>query len=107
LLFSVNTDHMQFYLRITGLARCPSLYHAIEKEQILIFSWFHDRAAHRYIRPHRFHSMLAEALCSGDSQMIVLRPHDRAAVEARAISGKDSLVGAVVIHVQQKGSVSG
>jgi DNA-binding GntR family transcriptional regulator len=70
---------MQFHLRISDLARCPGLYHAIEKEQVLIFSWLHDLAAHRYIQPERFHSMLAEALCSGDPQVadVAMRAHVR------------------------------
>ncbi len=78
-LFSVNTYHMQFHLRISDLARCPGLYHAIEKEQVLIFSWLHDLAAHRYIQPEKFHSMLAEALCSGDPQVadVAMRAHVR------------------------------
>jgi DNA-binding GntR family transcriptional regulator len=78
-LFSVNTYHMQFHLRITELAHCPGLYHAIERAQVLIFSWLHDLAAHRYVQPERFHSRLAEALCSGDPQVAdtVMREHVR------------------------------
>lgn len=78
-LFSVNTYHMQFHLRITELARCPGLYRAIEREQVLIFSWLHDLAAHRHVQPERFHSKLAEALCSGDPEVadLAMRAHVR------------------------------
>jgi DNA-binding GntR family transcriptional regulator len=78
-LFSVNTYHLQFHLRITELARCPGLYRAIERAQVLIFSWVHDLAAHRHIQPERFHTKLAEALCSGDPQVAdsAMRAHVR------------------------------
>jgi DNA-binding GntR family transcriptional regulator len=78
-LFSVNTYHLQFHLRITELARCPGLYQAIERAQVLIFSWLHDLAAHRYVQPERFHSKLAEALCSGDPEVAdaAMRAHVR------------------------------
>jgi DNA-binding GntR family transcriptional regulator len=68
-LFTVNTYHMQFHLRITELARCPGLYQAIERAQVLIFSWLHDLAAHRFVQPEKFHTKLAEALCSGDPEI--------------------------------------
>ncbi len=78
-LFSVNTYHMQFHLRISELAHCPGLYRAIEREQVLIFSWLHDLAAQRYVQPERFHSKLAEALCSDDIQVAdeAMRAHVR------------------------------
>jgi DNA-binding GntR family transcriptional regulator len=65
-LFSAHTYHMQFHMRIAELGRCPGLCHAIEKEQVLIFNWLYDTAAHRRTQPEEFHSTLAEALCSGD-----------------------------------------
>lgn len=65
-LFSVHTYHMQFHMRIAELAHCPGLRRAIEKEQVLIFNWLYDMAAHRRTHPDEFHSTLAEALCSGD-----------------------------------------
>lgn len=78
-MFSVNTYHLQFHLRITELARCPGLYHAIEREQVLIFSWLHDLAAHRHVQPERFHTKLAEALCSGNPEVAdaAMRAHVR------------------------------
>lgn len=65
-MFSVHTYHMEFHMRIANLARCPGLHRAIEKEQVLIFNWLYDTAAHRRALPEGFHSTLAEALCSGD-----------------------------------------
>lgn len=65
-IFSVHTFHMQFHLRIAELARCPGLSRAIEKEQVLIFNWLYDTAARRRTQPKEFHSILAQALCSGD-----------------------------------------
>jgi DNA-binding GntR family transcriptional regulator len=65
-MFSVHTDHMQFHMEIAKLARCPGLSQAIEKEQVLIFNWLYDTAAHRRTQPEDFHSTLAEALCGGD-----------------------------------------
>jgi GntR family transcriptional regulator, rspAB operon transcriptional repressor len=78
-LFSVNRHHLQFHLRITELARNRGLYRAIERAQVLIFSWLHDLAAHRFVQPERFHTKLAEALCSGDPQIAdaAMRAHVR------------------------------
>jgi GntR family transcriptional regulator, rspAB operon transcriptional repressor len=65
-LFSVHTYHMQFHLRIAELAQCPGLSSAIEKAQVLVFNWLYDTAANNNKTPPRFHSNLADALCSGD-----------------------------------------
>jgi DNA-binding GntR family transcriptional regulator len=65
-LFSVHTYHMQFHLRIAELAQCPGLTIAIEKAQVLVFNWLYDTAANNNKTPLRFHTNLAEALCSGD-----------------------------------------
>jgi GntR family transcriptional regulator, rspAB operon transcriptional repressor len=65
-LFSLHTDHMRFHMRIAELAQCPGLSSAIEKAQVLIFNWLYDTAAHNHATPLRFHSNLAEAICSGD-----------------------------------------
>lgn len=68
-LFSVHTYHMEFHMRIAELGRCPGLCRAIEKEQVLIFNWLYDIAANRRTQPEEFHSILAEAVCSGDPQV--------------------------------------
>jgi GntR family transcriptional regulator, rspAB operon transcriptional repressor len=65
-LFSVHTYHMQFHMRIAELAHCPGLTSAIEKAQVLVFNWLFDTAADNNKTPPRFHSTLADALCSGD-----------------------------------------
>lgn len=65
-LFSVHMYHMQFHMRVAELARSPGLLKAIEKEQILIFNWLYDTAAHRRSLPAHFHHDLAKALTSGD-----------------------------------------
>ena len=65
-MFSVHTYHMQFHMRIAELAHCPGLSSAIEKAQVLVFNWLYDTAANNNITPPRFHSNLADALCSGD-----------------------------------------
>ena len=65
-LFSVHTYHMEFHMRVAELARCPGLRQAIEKEHVLVFNWFYDIAADRRTLPAKFHSTLADALCSGD-----------------------------------------
>lgn len=78
-LVSVHTYHMEFHIRIANLARCPGLRLAIEKEQVLIFNWLYDVAANRRTQPLRFHSTLAEALCSNDPQRAdaAMRAHVR------------------------------
>jgi DNA-binding GntR family transcriptional regulator len=65
-LFSVHTYHMHFHMRIAELAQCPGLSSAIEKAQVLVFNWLYDTAANNNKTPPRFHSNLADALCSGD-----------------------------------------
>ena len=78
-MVSVHTYHMEFHTRIASLARCPGLSRAIEKEQVLIFNWLYDVAANRRTQPERFHSSLAEALCSNDPQRAdaAMRAHVR------------------------------
>ena len=65
-LFSVHTYHMQFHMRIAELARSPGLTKAIGKQQVLIFNWLYDTAAHRNSLPVNVHQDLAKALCSKD-----------------------------------------
>ena len=65
-LFSVHMYHMQFHMRVAELARCPGLLKAIEKEQVLVFNWLYDTAAHRRSLPVNFHHDLAKAICSGN-----------------------------------------
>ena len=82
-MFSVHTYHMRFHMRIAELARCPGLCSAIDKEQVLIFNWLYDTAAHRRTQPQQFHSTLADALCSGDPLVAdnAMRTHVRYGLE--------------------------
>jgi GntR family transcriptional regulator, rspAB operon transcriptional repressor len=65
-LFTVHTYHMQFHMRVVELAQCPGLRSAIEKEQVLVWNWLYDIAAHQLAMPEEFHSTLSEAICSGE-----------------------------------------
>lgn len=78
-MVSVHTYHMEFHTRIASLTQCPGLSRAIEKEQVLIFNWLYDVAANRRTQPERFHSTLAEALCSNDPERAdsAMRAHVR------------------------------
>lgn len=64
--FSVRQFHVRFHLRIAEIAGSPLLRQAIEREQDLLFSWLSDTAAQVHPLPARYHSELADALCSGD-----------------------------------------
>jgi DNA-binding GntR family transcriptional regulator len=64
-LFSVNTYHLGFHLRIAECARCPALRDAIEKEQVLIFYWLYDTAVQRRSLSSDYHARLADALATG------------------------------------------
>jgi DNA-binding GntR family transcriptional regulator len=64
-LFSSNTFHMDFHLRIADGTRCPALRVAIEKEQVLIFNWLFDTAVQRRTLASNFHAMLSDALATG------------------------------------------
>jgi DNA-binding GntR family transcriptional regulator len=81
-MFSVHTYHVQFHMRIAELSRCAGLQRAIESGGVLIFNWIYDIAAHRRTLPREFHSMLAEALCSGDPLVAdtAMRAHVRQGV---------------------------
>jgi DNA-binding GntR family transcriptional regulator len=70
---------MQFHMRIAELAHCPGLTSAIEKAQVLVFNWLYDTASNNNKTPPRFHTNLAEALCSGDPLLAdsAMRTHIR------------------------------
>jgi len=65
LLFSANTYHMALHLRIAECARSPALRDAIEKEQVLVFSWLFDTAAQRHTLGSNYHAQLTAALAKG------------------------------------------
>jgi DNA-binding FadR family transcriptional regulator len=78
-LFSVQTYHMQFHLQIAKFSHSPKLIHAIEREQVLIFNWLYDTAAHRTALPAGFHLKLARAICGKNVQTadLEMRAHVR------------------------------
>jgi DNA-binding GntR family transcriptional regulator len=63
-LYSVHTYHMRFHLRIAELGGNSLLRGAIQREQVLVFNWLFDTAAHQRSLPPGFHSQLAAALTS-------------------------------------------
>lgn len=83
LLFSVNTEHMNFHLRIAECARCPALRDAIEKEQVLIFHWLHDTAVQRQPPSADYHLRLAHMLSTGTPEQAdnAIRHHIRRGLE--------------------------
>jgi GntR family transcriptional regulator, rspAB operon transcriptional repressor len=67
-LFDLRDQHMRFHLRLAECARCPFLYEAIEKNQILIFNWFFDRLFGYPGLPDNWHSELAQVLAQNDPE---------------------------------------
>jgi DNA-binding GntR family transcriptional regulator len=61
-LYSVHTYHMRFHLRIAEIGGNLLLRDAIEREQVLVFNWLFDTAAHQRSLPPPFHSELAAVL---------------------------------------------
>jgi GntR family transcriptional regulator, rspAB operon transcriptional repressor len=61
-LYSVHTYHMRFHLRVAEIGGNSLLRRAIEREQVLVFNWLFDTAAHQRSLPPGFHSELAVAL---------------------------------------------
>jgi DNA-binding GntR family transcriptional regulator len=80
---AVRRYHVRFHLRIAEIGGCPLLRQAIEREQDLLFSWLSDTAAQVHPLPPRYHSELAEALCSGDPLRAdaAIRAHIRYALD--------------------------
>ena len=65
-MFEIHRVHMQFHLRIAEHAGCPELLQALETNQVLIFHWLYNSAAHFDTLPPRWHQDLVEALASAD-----------------------------------------
>jgi DNA-binding GntR family transcriptional regulator len=65
-LFDLRKQHMNFHLELAAGTRCPFLYEAIEKNQILIFSWFFDRLFGYPGLPNNWHGDLARILLNAD-----------------------------------------
>lgn len=80
---SVRVYHVKFHLRVAEIGGCALLRQSIEREQDLLFSWLSDTAAQVHPLPPRYHSELAEALCSGDVLVAdeAIRQHIRYALD--------------------------
>jgi DNA-binding GntR family transcriptional regulator len=65
LLFAANREHMELHLRIAECTRCPPLRDAIEKEQVLVFSWLFDTAVDRQAVGSDCHERLLDTLVTG------------------------------------------
>jgi DNA-binding GntR family transcriptional regulator len=93
-LFSVNTYHLNFHLRIAECGRCPALRDAIEKEQVLIFYWLYDTAVQRRSLSSDYHARLADALASGTPEQAdaAMRQHIRLGLE-EVLAGLERLDG--------------
>lgn len=80
---SVRRYHVRFHLRVAEIGGSPLLREAIEREQDLLFSWLSDTAAQVHPLPPRYHSELAEELCSGDPLRAdaAIRAHIRYALD--------------------------
>jgi GntR family transcriptional regulator, rspAB operon transcriptional repressor len=78
-LYSVNSYHMRFHLRIAEIGGNSLLRDAIEREQVLIFNWLFDTAAQQRTLPANFHAELAAALASGSLEVadVAMRSHVR------------------------------
>ncbi|MGH9719708.1 MAG: GntR family transcriptional regulator, partial [Bryobacteraceae bacterium] len=64
-LFEVQNYLALFHLRIAECTGCRALRQTIEKNNLLIFTWLSDAAAHQPALPDRHHSILVEALSQG------------------------------------------
>jgi len=91
-LFSVNTYHLNFHLRIAECGRCLALRDAIEKEQVLIFYWLYDTAVQRRSLSSDYHARLADALATGTPEQAdaAMRQHIRHGLE-EVLAGFDRI----------------
>lgn len=78
-LFSANMYHLSLHVRIAECARSLALRDAIEKEQVLIFSWLYETAVERRSLASDYHARLTETLATGtpDEADAAMRHHIR------------------------------
>jgi DNA-binding GntR family transcriptional regulator len=78
-LFEIHKLHMRFHMTISELTGQDELTRAIEKNQVLMFNWFYDTAFGNNFPAPDWHSVLAEALASGDPLIAdtAMRHHTR------------------------------
>ncbi len=90
-LFDVQRYHSTLHLRIAECTGCRALRAIIEKNNLLIFTWLSDVAAHRPLLPDDHHRSLVAGLSSGDPEVAdrAMREHLRCGREAilKAFSG--------------------
>ncbi|MFB3825241.1 MAG: GntR family transcriptional regulator [Bryobacteraceae bacterium] len=67
-LFDIHQAHFDFHMEIAQAAGCKELMEAIEGNQVLIFNWLYNSAAHFDTLPPRWHEDLVAALASGDPE---------------------------------------
>jgi DNA-binding GntR family transcriptional regulator len=77
--FAVNSQHVQFHMRIAEHAKSPLLKQMIERKHVLILNWLFDVTGRRTPLPPGFHVRLADALTSGDPEKAdaAMRAHVR------------------------------
>jgi DNA-binding GntR family transcriptional regulator len=82
-LYLVQDTHTRFHFRIAEVSGCQALLRMLESNQVLTFNWLYYVAARRPSLPVRFHSELAEALCTGDEETAdrAMRAHIRFGLE--------------------------
>ncbi|MBI4910115.1 MAG: GntR family transcriptional regulator [Acidobacteria bacterium] len=82
-LYAVHSFHSQLHLRIAEGAQCGTLHKAIERNQVLIFNWLYDVAAHRPSLPPSFHYDLATSIANGTPEEAdrAMRTHIRYGLE--------------------------
>jgi DNA-binding GntR family transcriptional regulator len=78
-LFEMHRLHMQFHLRIAESTGCRELSELLETNQVLIFQWLYNSAAHFDTLPPRWHQDLVATLSSGDPERAdrAMREHVR------------------------------
>jgi DNA-binding GntR family transcriptional regulator len=67
-LFEVQRYHSALHLRIAECTGCRALCAIIEKNNLLIFTWLSDVAAHRPLLPDDHHRVLVEGISAGDPE---------------------------------------
>jgi DNA-binding GntR family transcriptional regulator len=78
-LYLVQDTHTRFHFHIAEVSGCLALRQMLEANQVLTFNWLYYVAAQRPSLPPRFHSELAEALCTRDEEAAdrAMRAHIR------------------------------
>jgi DNA-binding GntR family transcriptional regulator len=84
LLYKWRCAHMRFHTYIAECTQLPFLSRAIERNQLLVFSWFYDRQLYGGSRlPPQWHQQLANTLTQGSQEAAdrAMRQHLRDRLE--------------------------